>query len=84
MLIISELTTRSKLGCELILQACLGPRKDALMLRGIISGIALEYFVKFDAVFCFPCRNFESKLEEAFEECVVNCESTFTTDGYRY
>ena len=44
----------------------------------------LEYFVKFDAVFCFPCRNFESKLEEAFEECVVNCESTFTIDGYRY
>ena len=41
----------------------------------------LKYSVKFDAAFCFTYFNFESKLEETFEECVV--KSTFTTDYYR-
>ena len=41
----------------------------------------LEYSVKFDAVFCFPCRNFESKAGGDFRG--MRCESTFTTDCYR-
>ena len=41
----------------------------------------MGYSVKFDAAFCFPCRNFESKAGGDFRE--MSCESTFTTDGYR-
>ena len=40
----------------------------------------LEYSAKFDAAFCFPCRNFESKGGIDFGG--IRCESTFTTDGY--
>ena len=32
----------------------------------------LEYSVRFDAAFGFPCRDFKVKLEEIFEECIVN------------
>ena len=41
----------------------------------------LKYSVKFDAAFCFPCRNFESKAGGDFRG--MRCESTFTTDSYR-
>ena len=41
----------------------------------------LEHSVKFDAAFCFPCCNFESKAGRDFRG--MRCESTFTTDGYR-
>ena len=53
----------------------LGPRKDALMLLGIRGGI------KFDAAFCFRCRNFEFKAGGDFRG--MRCESTFTTNCYR-
>ena len=41
----------------------------------------MEYSVKFDAAFCFPCRNFEFKAGGDFRG--MRCESTFTTDCYR-
>ena len=41
----------------------------------------MQYSVKFDAAFCFPCRNFESKARGDFWG--MRCVSTFTTDGYR-
>ena len=41
----------------------------------------MEYPVKFDAAFCFPCLNFESKAERDFRG--MRYESTFTTAGYR-
>ena len=41
----------------------------------------MEYFVKFDAAFSFPCRNFQSKAGGDFRG--MRYESTFTTDGYR-
>ena len=41
----------------------------------------LEYSVKFDAAFCFPCRNFESKAGGDFRG--MRGESIFTTNGYR-
>ena len=40
----------------------------------------LEYSVKFDAAFCFPCRNFKSRAEGDFRG--MRCESTFANDGY--
>ena len=39
-----------------------------------------EYSVKFDAAFCFPCRNFKSKAGGDFRR--KRCELTFTVDGY--
>ena len=41
----------------------------------------MEYSVKFDAAFCFPCRNFETKAGGDFRG--MRCKSTYTTDGYR-
>ena len=40
----------------------------------------LKYSIKFDVAFCFPCRNFESKVRGNFRG--IRCESTFTIDGY--
>ena len=40
----------------------------------------LEYSVKFDAAFCFPCRKYKSKAGGDFRE--RRCESPFTTNGY--
>ena len=41
----------------------------------------LEYSVKFDAVFCFPCHNFELKAKRDFRR--MPCKSIFTTDDHR-
>ena len=41
----------------------------------------LEYSVKYDATFCFLCRNFKSKAGGYFPG--MRCESTFTTNGCR-
>ena len=41
----------------------------------------MEYFVRSDAAYCFPCRNFESKAGGDFRG--MRCELTFTTDGCR-
>ena len=41
----------------------------------------MEYSVKFDAAFCFSCRNFQSKAIGDFRG--MRYKSTFTTDCYR-
>ena len=41
----------------------------------------LEYSVKFDAAYCFSCRNFESKAGGDYRG--MGCELTFATNCYR-
>ena len=72
MLKIGELAARSKLGCVLILQACLGPRKDASMLRGIRGGIGWNILSSLMQLFAFLAAILNLKLEETFKECVEN------------
>ena len=72
MLMIWELTTQSKLGCALILQACLEPRKDASMLCGIRSGVGWNILSSLVQLFAFLTANLNLKLEETFEGSVVD------------
>ena len=72
MLIIWELTPRSKLGSVLTLQARLGLKKDASMLRDIRDGIGWNILSRLMRLFAFLAVILNQKLEETFEECIVN------------
>ena len=61
-----------QVNCVLILQACLGPRKDAWMLRGIRGGVGWNILSSLMQHFAFVVAIFNLKLENTFEECVVN------------
>ena len=55
-----------------ILQACLEPRKDVSMLRGIKGGIGWNILPSLMQLFAFLAAILNQKLEDTFEECVVN------------
>ena len=54
------------------LQACLRSRKDALILRGIKGGIGWNILSSLMRLFAFLAAILNLKLEESFEERVVN------------
>ena len=56
----------------LILQACLGSRTDASMLRGTRGGIGWNILSSLMQLFAFLAAILNVKLEEAFEDCAVN------------
>ena len=67
-----EWTTQSKFSCVLIVQAGLGPRKRASMLRGIRVEIGWNILSSLVQLFAFFAAHLNLKLEETFQECAVN------------
>ena len=51
---------------------CLGPKKDASMLRGIRGGIGWNILSSLMQRFAILAAILNVKLEETFEECVMN------------
>ena len=66
MLIVWELTARCKLGCMLNPVSMFEAKKRCFNAAWYQRWDWLKYSVKFEAAFCFPCCNFESKAEEDF------------------
>ena len=80
MLMIWELTTRSKLDCVLILKACSVPKKDASMLRGIRGGNGLNILSSLMQRFAILAAILNVKHKAGGNFRGMGCESTFTTN----